>query len=69
MKGLGDFIEITFLRSRRKEEISLSVDGKCIPLKPFISDVFDQAVSGMVKPLKGCKKAKRIEIHIEGDES
>ena len=69
MKGLGDFIEITFLRSKPKEVIRLNVDGECIPLKPFVRDFLAQAVQGMVKPLKGCQKAKRIEIRIEGDES
>jgi len=69
MKGLGDFIEITYLRSKPKEIIWLNVDGKCIPLKPFVRDVLAQAIQGMVKPLKGCQKAKRIEIRIEGDES
>ena len=69
MKGLGDFIETTFLRSKPKEIISLNVDGKCIPLKPFVRDFLAQAVQGMVKSLKGCQKAKRIEISIEGDES
>jgi molybdopterin-guanine dinucleotide biosynthesis protein B len=69
MKGLGDFIETAFLRSKPKEIISLNVDGKCIPLKPFVHDFLAQAVQGMVKSLKGCQKAKRIEISIEGDES
>src|SRR4030066_362844 len=36
MKGLADFIEKTFIRSKRDREISLKVDGKVIPLKPFI---------------------------------
>jgi hypothetical protein len=69
MKGLGDFIEATFLRSKPKEIIALNVDGKCIPLKPFVRDFLAHAVLGMVKSLKGCQKAKRIEISIEGDES
>jgi molybdopterin-guanine dinucleotide biosynthesis protein B len=69
MKGLSDFIEATFLRSRPKEIISLNVDGKCISLKPFVHDFLAQAVQGMVKYHKGCQKANRIEISIEGDES
>ena len=69
MKGLSDFIETTFLRSKPKEIISLNVDGKPIALKPFVRDFLAQAVQGMVKSLKGCQKAKRIEISIEGDEN
>ena len=69
VKGLSDFIETTFLRSKPKEIITLNVDGKLISLKPFVRDFLAQAVLGMVKSLKGCQKAKRIEVSIEGDES
>ena len=65
MKGLSNFIEKTFLRSKRGREISLKVDGKVIPLKPFIKDFLSNAVKGMLTSLKGCKTAKQIEIHID----
>ena len=69
MRGLGDFIETKFLTSKPQGNISLNVDGKRIPLKPFVRDFLAQAVLGMVKSLKGCQAGKRIEIRIEGDES
>ena len=65
MEGLSNFIEKTFLRSKRGREISLKVDGKVIPLKPFIKDFLSNAVKGMLTSLKGCKTAKQIEIHID----
>ena len=65
MKGLGDFIEKTFLRAKSEREISLKVDGEIIPLKPFIKDFLTNAIRGMLTSLKGCKNAKRIDIHIE----
>lgn len=65
MKGLADFIEKTFLSSKREGEISLKVDGKVIPLKPFIKDFLGNAIKGMLTSLKGCDTSKRIEIRIE----
>ena len=65
MKGLGDFIERTFLRKKHDGGISLKVDGRMIPLKPFITDLLGHAIRGMLTSLKGCKNAKRIDIHIE----
>ncbi len=65
MKGLSNFIEKTFLLSKRGREISLKVDGKVIPLKPFVKDFLTNAVKGMLTSLKGCKTAKQIEIHID----
>jgi molybdopterin-guanine dinucleotide biosynthesis protein B len=66
MIGLSDFIEKRFLSSKLQEEISLRVDGKRIPLKPFVRDFLTNAVKGMLTSLKGCGKANRIEIRIEG---
>jgi molybdopterin-guanine dinucleotide biosynthesis protein B len=65
MKGLGDFIEQAFLGKKGDSGISLKVDGKTIPLKPFITDFLAHAIRGMLTSLKGCKNAKRIDIHIE----
>ena len=65
MKGLADFVEKTFLHTKSDREISLRVDGKMIPLKPFIKDFLANAIRGMLTSLKGCKNVKRIEIQIE----
>jgi len=64
-KGVADFIEKKFLKSKREEEIILKVDGKPVSLKPFIRDFLSGSVKGMVRSLKGCEKPKRIEITIE----
>jgi len=65
MVGLSDFIEKRFLSSKVEEGISLRVDGKRIPLKPFVRDFLTHAIKGMLTSLKGCDKAKHIEILIE----
>lgn len=68
MKRLGDFVEKEFLRSKRGEEVSLNVNGRPIPLSPFVRDFLTKTIKGMVSALKGCEKSKHIEIYIEGEE-
>ena len=65
MKGLADFVEKRFLVPRKKESISLKVNGAEIPLKPFVRDWLKGAIKGMLASLKGCDRPDRIEITIE----
>lgn len=65
VKGVADFIEKKFLKSKREEEITLTADGRRVPLKPFIRDFLSGSIKGMVKSLKGCEKSKKIDITIE----
>ena len=67
MKGLVDFIEKQFLTSKTKGEISLKVDGQRIPLNPFASGFLSKTIQGMLGSLRGCEKARRVEIFIEDD--
>lgn len=67
VKGVADFIEKKFLKSKREEEITLKVDGRTVDLKPFIRDFLSGSIKGMVSSLKGCEKPKKIEIRIEGE--
>jgi molybdopterin-guanine dinucleotide biosynthesis protein B len=66
IKGVADFIEKRFLASRKeKGEVSLKVDGKAIPLTPFVNDLVKKTIKGMLTALKGCKDSQQIEIKIE----
>jgi molybdopterin-guanine dinucleotide biosynthesis protein B len=65
MKGLSDFIEKEFLKSGKEKEISLKIDGKSIPLTPFVRDILTRTIKGMLSSLKGCDHPKKIEIHLE----
>lgn len=65
MNGLTNFIEKEFLQSRKTKEIFLKVDGKQIPLSPFVKDILMKTIKGMVSSLKGCEISERIEMHIE----
>lgn len=65
IQGVGDFIEETFLKQKQKDRIVLKINGKVIPLKPFIEEFLSEAIKGMVRSLKGCEVPERIEILIE----
>jgi len=67
IKGVADFIEKKFLKWKGEEEITLKVDGRTVPLKPFIRDFLLGSIKGMVRSLKGCEKPKKIEIQIEDE--
>lgn len=45
-------------------DIVVRIDGRRVPLKPFIHDFMRNALLGMLKALKGCEHAKRVEITI-----
>ncbi len=64
MKGLSDFIQKEFLASGEGKAVSLRVDGKPIPLSPFVTDFLTRAIRGMVSALKGCETPEQIEIRI-----
>jgi len=68
MKGLSNFIEKEFLKSKKEKEVTLRVDGKPIPMTPFVREFLTKTIKGMLSALRGCEKSKRIEIYIEGEE-
>jgi molybdopterin-guanine dinucleotide biosynthesis protein B len=63
-KGVADLIEDRFLRQKKQEEISLVVDGKPVPLTPFVGDFMIKTIQGMVSALKGCQNPNRIRVTI-----
>ena len=49
------------------ERLALWVEGRRVPLKPFIEKFLRESIKGMVSSLKGCDGARRIEISIGRD--
>jgi molybdopterin-guanine dinucleotide biosynthesis protein B len=68
MRGVADFIEKKYLQSAREGEVSLKVDGKKIPMTPFVKSFVISTIKGMLSSLKGCGTAREIEIRIESGE-
>lgn len=68
MKGLADFIEREFIRPRKGVRVSLKVNGKRIPLNPFVEGFLAKTLKGMLGSLKGCDPSETVEIRIDGSE-
>ncbi len=67
-RGLANFIEKGFLKSKKEKDIFLKVDGKPIAMTPFVRDFLTKTIKGMLSALKGCQTSGRIEIRIEDEE-
>jgi molybdopterin-guanine dinucleotide biosynthesis protein B len=65
VEGIVNLIESTFLKGNRKEEISLRINGKRIPLSPFVGKFLIRSIKGMISALKGGENPHRIEINID----
>jgi len=63
-EGVAGFIEENFLEKGSRSEVKVWVDGKFIPLKPFVKAFVGQTVKGMVNALKGAKGAEKIRLKI-----
>jgi molybdopterin-guanine dinucleotide biosynthesis protein B len=62
--GVASFIEKEFIKSKKEEDISLKLNGKVIPLSPFVKSFLVHTIKGMLSSLKGCDTTKRIQIQI-----
>jgi hypothetical protein len=63
-KGVVDILESTLLTPRVLQNIHLKVNGKHIPLTPFIASFIEGSIRGMVSTLKGCDHSKSIDLAI-----
>lgn len=64
VKGLADFVEERFLKPDRAASVALVMDGRYVPLKPFIEEMLVNSISGMTAALKGGKEVKSIQISV-----
>ena len=68
IRGVAEFIEKKYLQSKREGDVSLKVDGKKIPMTPFVKSFVTSTIKGMLASLKGCEDPQYIEIRIEDKE-
>ena len=45
--------------------VKLEVDGRNVPIKRIIQDMIGGGVLGMVEPLRGVEKPKRVVVEID----
>lgn len=51
--------------AKGKNNIRLKVNGKVIPMLPFVQEIFRQGLTGMVASLKSCENPLEIELVID----
>jgi molybdopterin-guanine dinucleotide biosynthesis protein B len=68
IRGVAEFIEKKYLQSKREGDVSLKIDGKKIPMTPFVKSFVTHTIKGMLTSLKGCAGPQHIEIRIEDKE-
>ncbi len=61
--GVADLIEERIIKTG-SAGAALIVDGRPVALKPFIEGLLTEAVTGMIKNLKGCENPGEIELRI-----
>lgn len=62
--AIVDFIELSFLKVRKKRRIAVFLDGKKLPMNRFVSDFLIGGIQGMLSSLKGWNAPLRIDIQI-----
>jgi molybdopterin-guanine dinucleotide biosynthesis protein B len=69
--GVADLLEERFLRrpilDTAQQQVSLTVDGSEVPLKPFVQEMLANVVHGLLAALKAAQ-GEEIELHIRGPE-
>ncbi len=66
-RGVVDLIEKKFLLKERTSRVRLRVNGREIPLSPFVQKSIRGTVRGMVSSLKGCESPEEVELQIQAD--
>ncbi len=64
IEKLVDIIQERVIRPYPVNEIELEVNGKSIPLKPFVADMLSGMLFGSVSALKDCEDAREISVKI-----
>jgi len=65
--GLADLVEDKFLKAKKPPLVELWVNGKAIPLSPFVQNSLRGTVRGMLSSLKGCESPQSVELKILSD--
>lgn len=50
-----------------RAEVALTVDGRTIPMVPFVQRLLRNAVLGVVSELDGCRTGAKIEVKLDGE--
>ena len=60
-----DFIEERYLNKEPSSKIRLMVDGNNIYMKPFVRDLVEEVIRGMIRTFKSTENAKKIVLFLD----
>ncbi len=63
--GVADLIENRYLKDRQRSNVLVRLDGHKLPINDFVKDFVVGTIVGMLGSLRGWKKPRSIDIHIE----
>lgn len=63
-ESIADFLE-GLIRQTRKKAVTLLVNGRNLPLNPFVTGLFKEIIGAMVRGLKGGGEAQVIELRVD----
>ncbi len=61
-KGLADFLEKRYLKSRKRFRLVVMIDGKKLPMKEFVQEFVIGGLLGMLSSLRGYRKPGKLEL-------
>ncbi|HIU26471.1 MAG TPA: molybdopterin-guanine dinucleotide biosynthesis protein B [Candidatus Copromorpha excrementigallinarum] len=65
VERLADIVERATEKQEEKREVQLTIDGREIPMVPFVKKTLENVVTGAVKALDGYEEGKEIVIRIK----
>ncbi|MEW6267329.1 MAG: molybdopterin-guanine dinucleotide biosynthesis protein MobB [Thermodesulfobacteriota bacterium] len=69
VSGLIDLIEAQIMKSAEQPPaVELFVNGRRVPLLPFVQDIVANSITGLVSSLKSCQEAREIKVTIHSPE-
>jgi molybdopterin-guanine dinucleotide biosynthesis protein B len=63
-EGIVEFIIDKYLKNNSAADVSLTVNGVPLEMKPFIQEMFINTISGLVAALHGTEDAKEIRVTV-----
>ena len=66
-RGMASLIEEKFLQRKGKPCVGLKVNGREVPLSPFVQKSILGTVRGMISSLKGCEDPRDVDLKISPD--
>lgn len=60
-----DFVEERIIKPEKSAKVMLVVDGTRIPMKPFVRDIVNAVLRGLIGTFKGVENAAKIRIFLD----